>query len=221
MTVEERNMERFEAYLTGKLSSEERMIFESEMSENKDLREELAIQKKAHLAIAYLNRKALKQKLVLMDAETTAISKQRQIRKFIVRLAVAASIVLLAGFGFIFITDYFGGESSLAELSEEYFIPTTPESFRGDKVKDTPGYEEQLVVADNFFQKGDYASAIREYKRLSQIDNTRSELAQWNLVMSYLMSESHPDECEKLLNQIIADKTHTYHERAIRLRREL
>ena len=221
MMTEEQRIERLEAYLGGTMSKDERVIFDSELALDQSLREELEKHKKAHQAITYMNRKELKQKLETIDAESVFPAKQARIRKLVLRVAAAASIVLLVGFGIVFTTGYFEQESSLADLSEEYFVPTIPESFRGENDQNTSSFEEQLVQADLLYQNGDYAGAIVEYKRLSLIDHTLNDLADWNLLMSYLLSESHQSEFKNLLNRIVADQRHMYQERARRLQKEL
>ncbi len=221
MTTEEQRTERIEAYLKGTMSNEEHVSFDSELAMDQILREEVAMHRKAHRTIDYLNRKELKQKLKSIDAETTSARNGSRMRKLIIRLAVAASIVLVMSLGFMFTTGYFNQSTSLADLSEEFFVPTQPESFRGDNGQMTRSYAEQLVDADLLYQKGDYDSAITEYKRLSLIANTMSDRAEWNLIMSYLMNESHQVQCNNLLEKIVADPTHMYHERALRLQEEL
>ena len=214
-------MERFQAYLNGTMSDEEHVSFDSELELDPNLREEFAMFKKAHRAIVYLNKKELKQKLKTIDAENSSATSGGRTRKLIVRLAVAASLILIAGFSFFFTTGYFDQDRSLADLSEEYFVPTQPESFRGDNAQGKPNYEEQLVQADLLYQGGDYDGAIAEYKKLSLISNTMSDRAEWNLAMSYLLSESHRAECDALLDRIISDTTHMYRERAVRLQEEI
>jgi tetratricopeptide (TPR) repeat protein len=221
MMTEEQRMDRFESYLKGAMSKSERESFDSELEVDQSLREELAAHKNADSAIAYLNRKELKRQLESIDEEDPFVRTQTRIRKILIRVAVAASIVLLAGFGIVFTTGYFSQETSLADLSEEYFAPTQAESFRGSDDGVKRSYEAQMIQADLLYQKGEYEKAIAEYKRLSLIDNTLNDLAEWNLVMSYLLSESHQTDCEEILNRIASDTTHMYYERALKLQKEL
>jgi len=221
MMTEEQKFERIETYLKGNMSRDDKQSFESELTSDDELQKEMAAHKSANGAISYMNRRALKSKLVAIDAENPAQRKESKIRKLMIQLAFAASIVLLAGFYFVFGGDYFNQQSSLAELSEEYFVPTHLENFKGSDAQIKRSFEEQLISADLLYQNGNYEEAIAEYKRLSLMDHTLSDLAEWNLVMSYLLSESHQSEFESTLSQIEEDKTHPFYERAVRLDEEI
>jgi hypothetical protein len=221
MMTEEKKFERIETYLKGNMSRDEKQSFENELTSDDNLQKELVAHRKANSAIAYMNRRELKHKLESIDAENPPRRGEARIRKLVIQLAVAASVVLLAGFYFMFGDDYFAQQSSLAVLSEEYFVPTQQEIFKGNDAQNKHSYEEQLIGADQLYQNGQYEEAIIEYKRLSLVGHTLNDLAEWNLAMSYLLSESHQSDFDALLGQIIADSTHPYNERAIRLRKEL
>ncbi|RLD19472.1 MAG: hypothetical protein DRI69_08360 [Bacteroidetes bacterium] len=221
MMTEEQRIERIESYLSGEMSQEDKVSFESELTQDQDLREEVALHRKADRAIAYLNEKQLKQRLQTITAGQKASASGGRMRKLVIRLSIAASIVLLATWSVLITTDYFDQNASLADLSEEFFVPTQPEVFRGEDAQDKSSYTGQLIEADLMYQSGDFEGAIAEYKRLSLNSNTLNDRAEWNLAMSYLLSESHQGEFDALLDQITGDTTHMYHERALSLLEEL
>jgi hypothetical protein len=221
MINEEQRFEQIEAYLKGSMSSSHRQSFENELVGDVGLQTEIAAHRKADLAISYLNQRELKKKLKAIDSETPLKNEQASFRRLVIRACVAASVIIVAGFLFVLTTDYFDNESSLADLSTEYFVPVQQEIFKGNNASDKLTYSEQLQAADKLYLNGDYEMAIVEYKRLSQIDNTQSDLAEWNLAMSYLLSESHQSEFDLLLGQIISDNAHLYNERALNLKKEL
>lgn len=217
MMTEEQKYERFEAYINGKMTNKEIAAIESELAVNQDMRTEMALHRKSHKAIAYLNQRDLKRRIVAIDDETKSSSSQAPIRKLVIRVAVAASIALLAVFIIVFSNDRFTSEPSLAELSEAYFAPTHSETFRGANTDEKHSYEKQLISADSLYKLRNYDAAIQEYKRLSLIDNTLNDRAEWNLVMSYLLSDTHQSKFIEALNQIVEDPTHMFQEKAVSL----
>ena len=75
-------------YILGKMSDEERLAFEQEMSQDKNLQEEVALQ---HDIVRAIRLKAAKEHLQAVEREIQAKERRRQV--FIVKLANVARVV--------------------------------------------------------------------------------------------------------------------------------
>ena len=97
--------DRIDNYILGKMSDEERLAFEQEMSQNKNLQEEVALQRDIVRAIRL---KAAKEHLQAVEREIQAKERRRQV--FIVTLsniarAVAACLIIgvIAGSSYYYV----------------------------------------------------------------------------------------------------------------------
>ena len=136
-------------YILGKMSNEERLAFEQEMSQDKNLQEEVALQRDIVRAIRL---KAAKEHLQAVEREIQAKERRRQV--FIVKLsnvarAVAACLIIgvIAGGSYYYVDK--------ANKYEDYI-----QTMRGENLCENAqvsGFADQAYIA---IQAGEYNEAL-------------------------------------------------------------
>ena len=167
--------DRIDNYILGEMSNEERLAFEQEMSQDKNLQEEVALQRDIVRAIRL---KAAKEHLQAVEREIQAKERRRQV--FIVKLSNVARLVAAC----LIIGVIAGGSYYYVDKANKYedYIQTMRCENRCENAQ-VSGFADQAYIA---IQAGEYNEAlniITEGKQ-SLLSSTKDSLltedgAQW------------------------------------------
>ncbi|GAB3704118.1 hypothetical protein GCM10027592_35100 [Spirosoma flavus] len=171
MKLSEEQYEIIEAYLTDELSATDRASFEDDMQDNTELREEVDRQRSIRLGFRALGiERALEQAKAHYDATSSAPETSQSVEPVVRPLttwrywAVAASVLLLLGFG------YYAFQQTSARQAELAYAETfAPDS--GDQLmKDFPSGSISAATRSGFLD------ALSSYKA-GKYDDVISKLA--------------------------------------------
>lgn len=171
-------IDRIEQYETGALNDAGRTQFETELAENPDLKEALALYRQANAAIEQNIENSLRAQLQQWNAEDRKMTAQPggarivSMRSNWMRWAVAASVTLLVGwFGF----QYAGSHYSNQALYLANYEKPADSAFRAG----TPG-EHPLQAGFDALQAGNLTAALTFFKTIPP-ENERYAEAQYYL----------------------------------------
>lgn len=235
--MEENTFERIEAYLSGELSFEEAQAFEEEMGSNKELAEEVALQRDTHSLLALGSQLDLKAKLQVLDKEMSKPSKVRPLFGN-PRVWLAAAAILIA----VSVVLFSLGRSSANVYMEEFSPYPDLTSMRNDTLNDlrtgmiayTRG---EYDIAVDYLQKfaktnpaddfvhlylGNAYLGLENYEKaileLELVQSPRwKQPGEWYLALAYGLN-GEKDKAAKLLEKISNDENHAYKERAAELK---
>lgn len=208
-------IDRIEAYLTGSLSAAERAAFESDLKTDTALKGLFDQHAKAHAVINHAYNRQLKQRLIEIEGETG--TPTARVRPMFRRVAVAASIVLLAGVGAWL---WSGSAYSNDAMAEQLFFRDSYDVMRSSDQTKTLSIDSLLNVAQRAFEAGDYGTAQTIYEPLLTQDTEYLDQIEWNLAMCLLMQDDRP-AADKLLDKIASQPDHGFHSNAKKLQRKM
>ena len=132
MNLSIEQFERIESYLKGQMSEQERFVFEEEERQSEELRNEIQIHKDLHFG---LENNAVMQNIIAAQNRYNANEESdnnsanetgRPIFKFsFTQLALAASFVLLIGFG-VYRNHYYISSDAMSFANEEIALKSSP-----------------------------------------------------------------------------------------------
>lgn len=241
-----KNIEEIENYFEGKLSLEDRLLFEAKLEANPELVAEFELYKQIRGAIVEKGKEDLKNKFALIDKEledknaaVIPISKKKDYRM----LAIAASVILIVGIALFF---YLNKKNDYSQLASKYY-----EIEKGLPVE--MGTSARFDNLMNAYKAGNYTDAQRQLNELLQGDSTNDTLiffnalindelknyqsaiigysnipsksnyfekSQYRLVLTYLKTNQKRKAIE-IINLALNNKEHLYYDKLNRLRTEL
>lgn len=250
--------DRIDRYAEGTMPDSERERFEVELTSNAELKEAYATYLLGNEAIEQGIENSLRQQLRSWAAEDAPnltsklgqadptirpAAKVVAMRPNWTRWAVAASVVLLAGF-MLFRWSMSSAVSDEALFAAHYTLPDVPTMRSSDGTTQPlePGYrsvqagdfaaavdffqsiptdnerypEAQLWLGHSALQLKRYELAIAAFDRAAQRNDFKiKEKAQWNLVLAYLAAGRAGEAVfQQNLARIVADPTHSYQKEA-------
>lgn len=233
------DIEQIKAYLDGKLSESDVAEFEKQLAADGDLKKEIAAYDTLFKGFKYLNEESFSEDVKTWGNELRTKEnvkqigkKEGKIRALYRYVAVAASVLLLLGFGMNW---WAGQHFSNEALANEYYSPPLNSGTMG-------GPDESLLKPINtFFESaheaysgGDYEKSLKTFNDLSRVlESNRqnldeltyrlySENSDWTRLMIWLKTnQTGTAEFENLLNEIAADSEHAYSEQAQKLKKNL
>ncbi len=253
-------IDQIDRYAEGEMSTAERKVFEAELASNTDLKQAYEAYLLGNEAIEQGIENSLRSQLQAWAAEgetpmaatlgsanpNRPTAKVVAMRPNWTRWAVAASVVLLAGF---MLFRWAGSSSSPNEalFAANYVLPDVPQ-MRSGEASGNPlelGYqsmqsgdfataadvfqvvptgndrypEAQLWLGHAALQLKQYDRAIAAFANAAQRNDLKiKEKAQWNLALAYLAAGRTEDAAfREMLQSIGANPAHSYHEQAKRV----
>lgn len=244
-------IERLDQYASGSMSAEERAAFEAELKENRELQEALALYRESEAVIEQGIENNLRLQFQAWAEEDRAAqpatppikpeAKVVSMRTLVTRWSIAASVLLLAGFFYLYQSSQSFSDSEL--YAANYEMPNG-DLVRGDNTQNLlsqgaeaftnknytaartffaqvpttdDGYAEaQYFLGHIALQERQYDAAIMAFNQAVQANDIRiTEKAQWNMVLTYVAAQRTEDTGFKaLLSSLTGDVNHSYHEQA-------
>lgn len=224
MNKNEEHIARVEAYFRHELSDSEVTELKSDLQKDDDLHN---LFKEYQLAFDVVDREA--EKDLREKFKDWEISKSPSKSGFST-LGIAASIVLLIGFYFVFIYE---DDITSLELAESYYaIPEAPSNSMGDsdqewsdgvfafgngdftsaiqqweKISD-PTYEQSYFLGHAYFNVNAYNQSAQSFLTLSDGTSSYALASKWYLALSYLALEDH--EAFERITLDIMDESNPY-----------
>lgn len=244
MNIPKNTQARIERFLWGHMTENEATVFEKEVAENSELKvwvDQIRIEHEAaklmltkDLRATLNNRKKEKDKvaqaktLLKKDNEPKVISMKNR-RSWVSRLSAAAGVLIVIGFGFLFLTadsnsdlgDKYFNETSFDKRSTDGSVPeylketvsqieenkfdaalNSLNSLTGNKETDLV----KKLTGEVNFRKGNFKEAATIFEDViknTTSSNVRKE-AEMNLLMTYL-ADNRMEDFERLKDKILAD----------------
>ena len=190
-----KTIELFERYNAGELSSDELIMFNSELDNNPEFLKQFKVFKAINKVLA--NKDLINTRRLLKEAQEENFGK-RQTRKIsLYRISsIAASLLVLISVGI-----YFWYSSNQNIQKEKIFSPfyTDIPVLQSD-IDSTNTY----ITAINAYKSHDFKNAELLFSKLCESDTINS-LYKFNLALVYLATEKYNDS-EKLLIKLINEK---------------
>ena len=228
MSKEAENIALFDRYLRNEMSTDERVSFEAQLTENKTLKADFEAFQMLEKAIEDQEIIEFKERLKEWDAVPTE-KKGRIIS--LPKIAIAATLIALIGITSFF---YFKKPSN-AELVASNFKPyDNVMTIRGEKEDIDDGlrhYEQKeytkaiaqfeqythnenasFYLAESYMALEQYDDAILAYNSVIQLDNIFSEVATFHLALAHL-GNNNSEEAIQILKTI--KENSDYHEAAL------
>lgn len=240
-------IERLDQYATGSMSEPERLAFEAELQDNPELREALALYRESEAVIeqGIENNLRLQFQSWAEEARATqpvATKKQEakviSLRTVVTRWAIAASVLLVAGFFFLyqssqslsdpalFAANYeapdgglvrgSGPLDALAQGAEAFTNKNYAAArtfFNQISPTDPPYAEAQYFLGHIALLQQEYDEALAAFDKAVQANDIRiTEKAQWNMVLTYVAAKRTEDANFKtLLSELASNVNHSYY----------
>ncbi len=213
--------DKIDAYLTGKLSADERASFEQMIREDPGVKVYLEAHKTADAALALSIEHDLRKKLSRIDEDLDRIRDQQgtgkkrnkgyQIWRF---AAVAASLFIALA-----LVIHFWTMSQVApEMLATKNLVILDDQTRGEQTADSPF--QLMENAATAFRANKYANAIALYQAVMEGDNLLYEPAEFNLALAFL-AKGDASEASNRLEAIARNSDHQYQQEAIRILKKL
>ncbi|MCB0639946.1 MAG: hypothetical protein KDC54_25165, partial [Lewinella sp.] len=239
---------RIEAYLTGELPPDDRQAFEEEVARDEALARELEQHRLEHQAMRMLLHDELRATMQSWrkDAPSTkaeddgakvvSLSARRgRVRRL---LSIAASLLLLIGFGGSWWAHQTVGNQALAQSyaeglstsqrggaarEAESLLKAGDTQAAIDLLQDATDVSDRLLLAQAYFQQKDYAAAsaiYAEIEGLPTISKAQRDLAQWQNALAQL-GQGDATTARELLQGIAQSSGNDYQDDAAGLLRKL
>ena len=215
--------ELIEWYLTGELTGKARTRIENQMEEEEQFAREVAAYRQLHEGFTAARSEDFRQQVSSWEKEQAAVR-----RRLWPRLAAAAAILLLVGFGFRW---YVQANFSTEAIVATYYQPPLEGATMGEGPLEQEAAGRSFAAANRLFQKGDYPGAYLAFDALLNqlpdvsIDNlTRSylrEQSEWSRLLSALAMDPPPFNIQEEARRIAAEDGHEFQSQAKRLLRKL
>ncbi len=238
-----KDLENIEAYLEGKMSKVDAIRFEEEMAVNPDLQQEVEIMRAIHDATELDIEDDLRRQLDQLAQQSKKRMRTPQIPTWS-QIITAASFALLLGLGInYFLSDGQGLKKFTAREYVNYEIQHT----RTDNTQAVTSWEKSLTnpdrkdainaltsyletnpqdwnanfaLADLYYRNKNLSSAKLYFDKV--IDGQSAiwmERAQWNRIL--ISVDIWDTRAETILNRILKDPDHSYHQQAVTLQEKL
>lgn len=223
--------EKIERYLSGEMPDSEKKEFEQELANNEELVKEIKIHKEIESFFADKETSELREKLEKIHGKTNNSKSNIFLRR---RLAVAAGVVLLLGFGILMflLTENVTNN----ELYNKYADVYTPANItRGDtsnpltnalnkysnkefsealelfKEAKEIGYDLtfdiRICLGITYTETGNTNEAVKEFENVISNHKLLEQQAQWYLGLTYLKADS-TEKAVEIFSEISKNKDH-------------
>lgn len=129
MNLSIEQFERIETYLKGQISEQERFIFEEEERQSEELRNEIQIHKDLHFGLennGVMQNIIAAQERYKVNENSNSVEPVKPIYKLsFTQLALAASFVLLIGFG-VYRNQYYISSDAMTFATDEIALKSSP-----------------------------------------------------------------------------------------------
>lgn len=261
MALSDELLEQIGAYLSGQLPTDEKARFEFRLQQDADLREEVTIQRELKQGLAFLAQKDRFRQMhtdlaargllddpapgpmpnpVRNDSQTPipaaapVPAKRRVVGYGLARWAMAASVVIVLGVGWVVYRKRMDKQQALAQnerVFSTFFLPALkpspalaadPDRLAASPDKRQTGVDSaRLQSAVGLVRQTDLQSAIQALTDLSSgRPGHWSASAQWYLALAYLRN-NQPAETRRILQEISPLNGHPYQTEARQLLRQL
>ncbi|MGB3948547.1 MAG: hypothetical protein WBM13_11225 [Bacteroidia bacterium] len=241
-----KNIEEIENYFEGKLSLEDKLLFEAKLEANPELVAEFELYKQIRGAIIEKGKEDLKHRFALADKEldnkaknTIQISKKSNYKI----LAIAASVALVVGISLFFflntsqnyvqlVDKYYEKEKGLpVEMGTSNKFDKLMNAYKAENYTEAQKQLTELLQTNSsndtavFFnaivndELMNYPQAIIGYLNIP-IASNYYEKSQYRLVLTYLKT-NEKEKAIEILNQALNNKQHLYYDKLSQLRSEL
>lgn len=241
-----KNIEEIENYFEGKLSPEDKLLFEAKLESSPELVAELKLYKQIRSVIVEKGTEDLKNKFVLADKEldnggavVIPINKKANYKI----LALVASVALVIGLSIFFLLNkksdysqlaskYYESEKGLpVEMGTSNKFDNLMNSYKSGNYKEAQRQLDELLKKDSnndtalYFnavvndELKNYQPAINNYARIPSSSNYFQK-AQYRLVLTYLKT-NEKNKAVEIINQSLGNKEHLYYDKLCQLRAEL
>ncbi|MEM6380933.1 MAG: hypothetical protein AAF705_22365 [Bacteroidota bacterium] len=250
---EEKKYEQIQSYLDGSLNETERQAFEQELNQDPDLQADLDLHLLSNDAIELVIEDSLRADLKELQLETKAVKQPAKkgrvvgLRRRMVSLSIAASILLVIGFfGANYQINQYGNQAIAGSFYENELLTTV----RGNNNASL------LQQGMELFEQGNYQAAVEYFDQVDD-SNLQAEAAYaaghsyYNLgqfpiaaenfatVMDsndpryvekselfYLISALAADQTDnarfnEVLNQMLENEEHLHHQEALNIQKKL
>lgn len=150
-------------YLLDRMSEEERKIFEEQIRENEELREQLEYSKSVQAALKSRGEKLAKMKI--WDKETSRTNSRSLTRKLIYGIS---------GMAAIFVVGVFVGRLYFVSLSENVTESESEACYIGQNDSYSYGMPDETIDIETQIANGDYAEALAQLEK--DEEDVRTEL---------------------------------------------
>jgi len=255
MDLSDELLEEIGAYLSGRLTAAEKARFEAQLQADPDLRDEVATQREIKQGLQFLTQKArfkamhvdLQQRGLLDEIEASEtrpaekrpvkevpLLKQPVVRPLWTYIAVAASLVLVLGLGWVIYQNRSEERILVAQNTEAFdaafsalpkpapLAPTDPDRVAAPLPAATASPDSiRLLNAVGDLQGQELPAAIDSLRVLAQgAPGHWSASAEWYLALAYLKANQR-DQAQPLLARMVALNGHPYQREAQALQRQL
>lgn len=248
MDNQEQYFEKIDAYHYGRLTQEERVAFEQEIAQNPDLAELVRVFQLEHQATELLQKDQWKERFDRWDKEDEDSPKVIPLRRRIIPIAAAASVLLVIGFAVWSIWNplqnnealatSFLDETSMIERSVGTVVPevlqpglealaTEDYSQAVELLQQATGTEYEflaiLYTGKAYFKQKDYAAAISTFEGLTSSDAPamEKEKAEWYLLLSRIAAGESGSQVERLFDKILTNPEHEFYPDAKKINEQM
>ena len=238
--------EKIDRFLEGEMETEEKVSFEQEIQSNPELQELIQLNQGIASALGDQAEHQLINAIQSIRAEKQrpTVGKVISLQQRLMRWAAIVLLLITIGIGIkyftgntspdaLFAANYESAEMKITEMGEsnEALLQQATQFYnQSNKSEAIPllqaylqqvpeHWEVQLYLANALLETGQFTAAQIAYERIIQSGSSYSEIAEWNLALSYL--KSNPDSAKPILEKIAKQKSHSYQANAEKLLRQL
>lgn len=198
--MDKKLFETMENYVNGRMSIEEQQSFERGMSENPELREEVALYRKM---VSSIETESVRQMLEQIHAEqfnqeTPVVPMRSRSHYFPLAIAASVALLILAGWW------VFSWQSSQPEaLYATYFSPD-------EGLPTTLGYAENAQFAEGMisYKLGEYAEALDYWQPLLTADPANDTLNYYSGLA--FLANDQPEQAVSYLGRVVENETSAF-----------
>lgn len=250
---EEKKYEQIQSYLEGSLSETEREAFEQELNQDPDLQADLDLHLLSNDAIELVIEDSLRADLKELQQETEQIKQPSKkgrvvgLRRRMVSLSIAASILLVIGF---FTANYqinqYGNQAIAGSLYENELLTTVRgnnnasllqqgmELFEQENYQAAIDYFDQVddpnlkaeaayAAGHSYYNLGAFSAAAEQFAGVMQSNDPRfvekSEL--FYLISALAADQTDNAQFNEVLNQMLENEEHLHHQEALEIQKKL
>lgn len=222
--------EYIEWYLSGELKGEARTLVEKKAAEDEAFARELAAYRQIHEGFLAARSENFREKMQGWERGNAQKPSPRLAarRPLWPRIAAAAAILLLAGFGFNwYVQNNFSGDA----LIGSYYRPSPGENMMGGEAPAREAVSNRYEEAHRLFRQEDYQAAYQAFDALlaelpaAPIDSLSRSLyrqnSEWNRLLAALALQPPPFNPEEETRRIANTEGHAFRQQAGRLLKNL
>lgn len=232
------NIEHIKSYLNGALTETEKQAFQEQMADDITLQKEVEAYQTIfnglnHLADDNFEEEVIQWSNSLRDKKLSLSLQNGKVKRSILfrRIAIAASIVLLAGFGLSWWSSQNYSNDALAD--QFYSAPLSTQTMGNNQDALLKPLHKLFEKAHEQYQNQEYQKASQTLNDLSailkgneqQMDALRfkfyKENVEWTSILTDLKLGRFTSSSEKLLSEIANNSKHGYNEQAKSLQNDL